>query len=181
MKVTYVENNTKLIVDSNEVSEVLQVLQLFTNKKDAVTMEVTVPTPLVGEVTRQVQPPLLKSENPMKNVVKPVIVNTTYENSTIIDTEPKKTLIFYKCKKCGSVSFIIDYPDVEVTCFFCSNTRSLDPLHQGSYQCTCGESSEFLIEDSVSEIKCRNKECGNKFTMIWDNATDSYVGQVFEY
>ncbi len=26
MKVTYVENNTKLIVESNEVSEVLQVL-----------------------------------------------------------------------------------------------------------------------------------------------------------
>ena len=43
------------------------------------------------------------------------------------------------------------------------------------------DSSEFLIEDNVSEIKCRNKECGNKFTMIWDNATDSYVGQVFEY
>ena len=54
-------------------------------------------------------------------------------------------------------------------------------IHKGSYHCACGESSEFLIEDNVSEIKCRNKECGNKFTMIWDNATDSYAGQVFEY
>lgn len=180
MKVTYVENNTKLIVESNEVLEVLQVLQLFTNNKDAVAMEVTVPTPLVEDVSKQITTTPVSYKNAVKEV-KPVIVNATYENSVVLDEEPKKTLIFYKCKKCGSVSFIIDYPDVEVTCFFCHHTRSLDPLHKGSYQCTCGESSEFLIEDNVSEIKCRNKECGNKFTMIWNNATDSYVGQVFGY
>lgn len=180
MKVNYTDGNVKLVVESENVSEVLQVLNLFANNKDALAMEVTVPTPLVEEVTKQIQPPILKSENPMRNVVKPVIVNTPYENSTLVDTEPRKTIIWYKCKCCGSVSFHFGYTSDDVTCYFCKETRQLDPVHKGSYSCSCGQTSSFLIEDSVSEVPCKNKECDHKLVMLWDNATDSYVGREFE-
>lgn len=183
MKVKYTDGNVKLIVESENVSEVVQVLNLFATNKNTNIMDLTVPTPVVEKVfnkTKQVLPPVIKSENPIKNVVKPVIVNSTYENNEVLDNKSKKTVIWYKCRKCGSVSFHFGLPSDEVSCFFCKDTRPLDPVHKGSYECSCGQTSTFLIEDSVSEIPCKNKECDHKLMMIWDNATDSYIGREFE-
>ena len=109
------------------------------------------------------------------------VISTAIYNKEIKEIEPKKSLIFWKCKTCGSISFTVDYPDTEVQCYYCSEHRELDPLQTGSYECTCGESSVFLMEDNVTEIKCRNKECSNRFVMLWDNASDSYVGSLFKY
>lgn len=167
MKVTYVENNTKLIVESNEVADVIKVLSLFAKHPEATQMEVVV------------KEPVLKNTTPVRNITEPVILETKYQNKHIItDTETKPKLIFYKCKKCGSVSFHFGNVDDTITCFHCKDSRTLDPLHKGSYECECGATCTFLVEDSVSEISCRNKECDKKFLMLWDSATDSYVGGV---
>lgn len=172
MKVTYIENDKdklKLIVESKEVSDVLQVLNLFVGSK-----------PVLIESKQELEiieiPPVTQSLTKDK----PVISSAKYTKE-IKEYEHSKTLIFWKCKTCGSVSFIIDYPDTEVQCYYCNEHRELDPLHTGSYECTCGESSEFLMEDNVTEIKCRNKECSNRFVMLWDNTSDSYIGSLFKY
>lgn len=152
MKVTYTGNGTKLIIESNEVSDVLQVLSLFTGKSET------------------------RIELP-KQEVRPIVLDTKYPKPLPKTNEDKDNqLIFYKCKTCGSTSYHIGKAGDEVTCYYYKEHRPLDPVHEGSYECSCGSSCSFLMEDCVSELNCKNKDCDSKFLMIWDNATDSYVG-----
>lgn len=174
MKVNYSTENMKLMIESENVSEVLQVLSLFQTHKEAQVLEVTVPEIKVPEVVKSL--PLVKK--PTSQEVKPVIVTNVYDKLERDIEEPRKTLIFYKCKDCGSVSFHMGLPTDKVTCYYCKDTRSLDPVHKGSYTCTCGTHSSFLMEDSVSELSCKNKDCDKKLVMLWDNGTDSYIGSI---
>lgn len=162
MKVTYTNEAVKLVVESEHVADVLQVLGLFTPKPEPKEITLTVP----------------QLNNSALSIDKPIISSNILDFDLHKSEEVKPTLIFYKCKKCGSVSFHIGYPDDTITCFHCKDSRSLDPLHKGSYECDCGATCTFLVEDNVAEISCRNKECSHKFLLLWDNATDSYVGSV---
>lgn len=163
MKVTYTNETVKVVVESEHVADVLQVLGLFAPKQEEkeINLNVSVPSPVSG---LQFSKPIISSE----------VLNYDLHRSD----EAKPKLIFYKCKKCGSVSFHLGNPDDTITCYHCKDSRTLDPLHKGKYECECGASCSFLMEDSVSEISCRNKECNTKFLMLWDSATDSYEGSV---
>lgn len=96
-----------------------------------------------------------------------------HNTKTKTTDEPKKHLIFFKCKHCGEVSHQYQESTETAKCYNCSKTHTLDTLVPASYYCKCGKICKFLQERSVSKIKCH--KCDVNHHMAYDTLNDKYV------
>lgn len=91
----------------------------------------------------------------------------------------KNKLVFFKCTKCGSTFCrMIDVDNIPKYVECKCGTRiffEYDDLYRGKYKCDCGTTGSFLMQDTVSEVKCR--KCYKRISMLKEGK--EYVGYTF--
>ena len=96
-------------------------------------------------------------------------------NSNIKPVEDRKHLVFFKCKKCGTISKAMVNPtDARITCNHCHSLVSIDfnNLYKARYVCKCGTTGKMYIEKGIESIQCRT--CRKEHKLTWNDTAEQY-------
>lgn len=71
------------------------------------------------------------------------------------NTEPViKRVIAFKCEHCGDEGVIFQDPNKPLHCTKCGKDHIFKDLERASYFCECGKICKFMIEPTVTKVKC---------------------------
>lgn len=166
MNLTIKQNNVEIIVSKATAEECILVL------KEGVAPVFNIEVP--------VKPDFPKEANTYEGYTDVLVVDEEVE-PVIAEPEVKKKLVFFKCSHCNNTfckMVDINNPEPYVVCNCGSHLYfNLDSLATGKYECTCGTTGVFLMQENVDKVRC--KGCKSNLFMIYDSDTNAYTGQTF--
>lgn len=126
-------------------------------------------------ISQVLEEPKTNITTPKKEEAKPNNVQAI-TNTKGYDLDDRKIrLAIMKCDECGTTSaLLVDNYNKPFVCKYCSHETSFQGTVKGRYNCKCGNSATFYMNDTVSTVKCN--KCNQEFYMVQQDDSLEYKG-----